>query len=166
MHSCRMHSQCSSSHVAASRLTTNTVPVTWFVARDVKQKNPPNVTLAVDNTSESSLLSVISCLHSDHSVIMMLLALYLGTQSHCRSLVSSVRPQRRMVPPITADRVRMASRMAHQWACRRETRFIMTGITDWWLTMGKHTFTYYLTVTSLAVLQLQRNNKDIGQMNF
>lgn len=130
MRSCRTHSQCSGSNVVTSRLATNTVPVTCFVARDVKQKNPPNVTLAVDNTSEASPLSVTSCLHSDHAVIMMSLALYSGTQSHCRSLVSSVWPQRRMVPPITADRVRMASRMAHQWACSRGTTIIMTGIID------------------------------------
>lgn len=124
MHSCRIHSEGSGSHVATSRLTTNTVPVTCFLAQDVKQKNPPKVTLAVDNTGESSPLSITSCLHSDHAVIMMLPVMYLGTQSHCRSLVSSVRPQRRTVQPITADRVRMASRMAHQWACRRETRII------------------------------------------
>lgn len=39
-------------------------------------------------------------------------------RGHYKSLVSSLRPQRQTVQPITPDRVRIASRMTHQCACR------------------------------------------------
>lgn len=46
-------------------------------------------------------------------------------QGHSRSEVSSVRPHRRTVQPISVHRVRMASRMAHQWAFRGERSLLL-----------------------------------------
>jgi len=73
---------------------------------------------------EQSLISSIP----DEWIMMALCGLNENThleswpkvRGHSKTLVSSLWPQRQTVQPITPDSTRIASRMAHQWACRAE----------------------------------------------